>query len=511
MKIERAQNTMRNIIWGVLTKTISIAFPFITRSVIIYKLGVEYIGLNSLFSSILQILSLSELGLTSAITFSMYKPIAEGNQDLICSLLNVYRKLYRRIGTVIMVIGIVLIPVLPYIVKKDSPANINLSILYIMYLINTAISYYLFSYKAALLSAHQRNDILNKIQIAVLVLQNILQVITIIFTQNYYAYVIILITSTVLYNVLTHIITTKKYPSYYCKGELPQTEKNDLKKQVSGLVIMKVCGVLRNSFDSIVLSSFLGLVVLGKYQNYFFINSSLCLITTIILTSMTAGLGNRVATESRTSNYVLFKKINFLYMWIAGVLAVCMMCLSQDFIKLWIGKAFWLDLSIVVSLTLYFYTLKLSEMVYIMKEAAGLWWNDRYRPLIEGIVNLVLNIILVRFFGVLGVIWSTILTMWISEVIFMTRSVFKNYFKRSIKEYYFHQFSYAIRTVIVAAFTYVLLLHVWPVTQLSFFLFFVKGCLVFVFSNILFTVLSFKDPLFKEAVFFLKSKLIISI
>lgn len=494
--MDRTKSTVRNIKWGMINKVIGILLPFLTRSVLIYKLGSEYVGLNSLFTSILQILSLTELGLGSAITYSLYRPIAEDDVSLICSLLKLYKKIYRYIGVAIILMGVVLTPFLQKLIHGNCPQDINLYILYVMYITNTAVSYLLFAYRSVLLTAHNRSDITNKIQLCILIFQNISQIVALTLFNSYYFYIAVLITSTIFNNIVVNIITKRIYPLYICAGEVPKEVKGQLKKQVAGIVISKVCAVLRNSFDSIILSAFLGLTLLGKYQNYYFVINALCGFTTIIVTSMTAGVGNRIIKESADSNYNLISKLNYIYMWISGVISISLSCLYQDFIQMWIGSSNLFGLEVVVSMALYFYVMKLSEMIYVVKEASGLWWEDRYRPLIEGLTNLALNIILVRKIGVLGVVYSTIITMFISDFFIMTWIVFKKYFKKSMKEYFIRQLVYFVRTAFVGGILFVFYGKFWPSIESSYLNFVLKGFTVVCLSNLLFVALSYKDNMF---------------
>lgn len=189
--MSRTQNAIRNIFTGVFNKIIILLFPFVIRTVIIKKLGTEYLGLSSLFTSILQVLNLTELGFSSAIVFSLYKPIAEKDDNRICSIMNFYKRIYRIIGFIILVMGLIVLPFLPNFIKGSYPSDINLYILYLIYLFNTVITYYLFAYKSALLNAMQRNDIINNVNSITVIIQYILQIIILYCTKNYYIYMII--------------------------------------------------------------------------------------------------------------------------------------------------------------------------------------------------------------------------------------------------------------------------------------------------------------------------------
>ena len=230
MEMERTKNSVRNMRWGVIQKTLHTLGPFIVRTVLIYYMGAEYAGLNSLFSSILSILSLTELGFSQAIVYSMYKPIADNNREKVCALLNIYKKAYHIVGLVILSIGCAIIPLIPYLISGDVPANINLYILYIIYLINTVLSYFLFAYKTSLLSAYQREDILSKNQLEIDALYYLSECIVIIASKSYYLYTILLPIMTICVNFANKHSVDKFFPDYQPHGSITKSEKDELHK-----------------------------------------------------------------------------------------------------------------------------------------------------------------------------------------------------------------------------------------------------------------------------------------
>ena len=192
IEMSRTKNAARNVLFGLINKIIVLLFPFAIRAIIIQTLGSEYLGLNSLFTSILQVLNLAELGFNSAVVYSMYKPIAENDTNTICALMNLYRKIYRIIGIIVVVVGLILLPFLSYLIKGSYPTDINIYILYIIYLFNTGLTYFLFAYKSALLTAHQRSDVISNVQSIAFILQYVIQIIILLKTKNYYMFVIVL-------------------------------------------------------------------------------------------------------------------------------------------------------------------------------------------------------------------------------------------------------------------------------------------------------------------------------
>ena len=213
MKLSRTQNAKRNIAFGLINKIVTLLFPFIIRMVMIREIGAEYLGLGSLFSSILQVLNITELGFSSAVVYSMYKPIADDDTDTLCAILNFYRKMYICIGTIIALLGIILIPFLHFFINGTVPDNINIYVLYVMYLSSSVISYLLFAYKNSLISAYQRADVISNINTVIQLFVYIAQCIILITIKNYYLYVVMLFFGSILQNIFTEITSKRLFPN----------------------------------------------------------------------------------------------------------------------------------------------------------------------------------------------------------------------------------------------------------------------------------------------------------
>lgn len=482
-KIERTKNATRNIIWGIIEKIVTILMPFACRTVFIKVLGSEYLGLNSLFSSILQVLSISELGIGTAIVFSMYKPIAEDDEDTLCALLNVYKKVYQVIGTVILVAGLVILPVLPRLISGSYPDEVNIYVLYLIYLLNTVIGYYLFAYKQALFSAYQRNDLLSKRTTVINFLSNSVQIALLLFTHNYYVYLLVLPAATIATNLANAYIANRTYPNIQCRGQISPELKNSIKKRIAGLLSFKVYNVIFTSVDTIVISSFLGLTPLAIYNNYYYIQTSIIGFLTILTSSITAGIGNKMITNSIEDNYQDFKNFTFANGWISSWCAVCLLCLYQHFIKVWIGESYLFPFLTVYLMVIYFFLPRLTTMTYTYREAAGLWWEDRFRPLVATVVNLVLNILLVQMIGMNGVIISTLVCTIFINVPWGSYILFKNYFRKSLKEY-FGQLVYYLLITNLAGFVTLWLCNLLPAA--GWIILFVKASICCVVPNIIF-------------------------
>ena len=275
MKDDRTSNATRNVAFGIILKVVAIIFPFIIRTVMLYVMGSEYVGLNSLFTSILSFLSLAELGVGQALVYSMYKPIAENDIRSIFALLNLYKKLYRLIGTIILIVGVAIVPFLGSLVKGSCPNEINLYILYGIYLFNTIASYWLFGYKQSLLIANQRSDIVSKRSLIIQTSMYVAQIIVLFATKNYYIYIVLLPIFTVITNIANSIIVDKMYPEIKCIGRVEKAVEDSIKKKVIALFGTKANSVVMHALDNVIISAFLGLTMVAKYGNYYYIMNSL--------------------------------------------------------------------------------------------------------------------------------------------------------------------------------------------------------------------------------------------
>ena len=496
MKLERTKNATKNIIFGTILKLYQIIVPFLMRTVMIYCLGMEYLGLNSLFTSILQVLNLAELGIGSAMIFSMYKPIAKDDNTTICALMNLYKIYYRIIGLVILIIGIGISPFVPKLIKSDLPEGMNVYVLYFMNLTITVLSYWLFAYKNSLLQAHQRNDIISKITLVINTIQYILQVVVIYFFKDYYWYVMISLMGQIAINITTALIVNKMYPKYKAKGKLEKDIVKDINQRVKDLFTAKLGGVIVNSADTIVISAFLGLKVLAVYQNYYFILTAVIGVVGVIFTSCSAGIGNSIIVETNEKNYKDLKKFLFLIMWLSGVCTCELCCLYQPFMEFWVGKDFLLDFSAVICFCAYYFIYEINALFLLYKDSAGIWHTDRFRPLATALTNLFLNLILVNFIGIYGVLLSTVISTLIVGMPWLLHNLFNEIFKISPKSLIIELFKYTFFVIIITGISYFITLLFDGV---SIFILIIKAMVCFCVSNILLFLLYYKSNEFYDA------------
>lgn len=495
MKIERTKNAARNVAFGMVLRIYALALPFVMRTAMIYWLGIEYLGLNSLFTSVLQVLNLAELGVGSAMTFSMYKPIAEDNRDKICALMNLYHFYYRVIGGVVLVGGLAVLPFLPHLIKGSVPPDINIYVLYFLNLAATVLTYWLFAYRNSIFSAYQRTDVVSKVTIVTDTIKYAIQILVLACFHSYYLYVIAILVTQVLNNVSIACLSYKMYPQYEPKGKVSKEERREINKRISDLFTSKLGGTIVGSADTIVISSFIGLKVLAVYQNYYYIITALSGIVIILFNAVTAGSGNSMVTESKEKNYHDFKKLSWITYWMIGFVICGLFCLYQSLMKVWVGAELMLDDNFVLLFCLYFAGNMTIQLLSVYKNAAGIWHEDRFRPLISGIANLVLNLMMVKFIGLYGIVLSTIISVYLISAPWLLHNVFTLIFPGKFKDYGKDLLTYTV-TIIAVTFITSRVCNLIP--DSGFVILLVKTLVCTVVCNGLFLLIYHKSPMFKE-------------
>lgn len=446
MKLDFIQNTTRNLVADISLKLLMLLLPFLNRTLFLWLLSPQYLGLNGLFSSILGVLSLAELGFGAAIGISMYKPVAEDNRALLCAYLRFYRTIYRLVGLVILGLGLALLPFLGKLVHGDVPPDINLHLLYLIHLANTVVSYAFFAYRGSVLGAYHRYDLLTKIRIFTTITQYLTSATILLLTRNYYYYVFATMGFTVLTNLLIYRQATQYFPNIVPDGDLDHEKRAQILANVKDLIFHKVGTVIAYSFDNIVISAILGLTALAAYGNYYYVVTAVGGLTTCICHSAQAGIGNRLHLSTNEENFQLLMKIHRLVALVIFWASAIMLALYQPFITLWTRKQPELmrhSLTAVLMVT-YFYISQARKPVLVFKDAAGLWRKDRWKALIAALANLTLNllfiIILPTDYKLDGVILSTILAFLVIEMPWETRALFTSLFNaRQAKHYWLSQ------------------------------------------------------------------------
>ena len=425
---------------------------FIARSIFIQLLGAEYNGVNGLFTNILQVLSLAELGFATSIAYSLYKPLKEHDEKTAAMLMRYFAKIYRVIAIVVTVAGCCCIPFLQYLISEDiSELSFSLNelrIYFAMYLANTACSY-LLAYKRTIITADQKNYLVSNVDNCSNVGLNILQIILLYITRNFYAYLAIMIAKTVINNLILHVIAGRQYPylSKYKTEKLPKEDRRQLFKSVQAMACHRIGATIINSTASIVISAFVSLIDAGKYSNYLMIITGINSFVNIIFNSVTASIGDLYVEGNTEHQYVVFRRISYISNFIAVFVFVSYVCLFNDFIAIWLDESMQFDLPTVIAISMYGMLTCLRKTVNAFRDATGIFRQDWFKPLLDASIGISLAIGLSYVWGTFGVIAGYVL-----ETIFVTIPI-ENIilFKYGLKQKVLPQFLNMGCTILMAA------------------------------------------------------------
>lgn len=451
-KRSRIEYSLINIFTGFLGYGVNTIVGFICRIIFVRALSAEYLGVSGLFTNILSMLSLAELGISSAITFALYKPIAQNNEKKIASIMRFYKKSYIVIGAVVAIVGLSLMPFLDVIITDVPNIKENIYVLYLLYLVNTVVSYF-FSYRQALLHADQRQYIVAGYNYVVTIIQSVLQSIFLIITREYICYLLIQITGGIAYNIWVLIKAGKDYP-YISKRDiepLTRSEKWDLLRNVKALAVNKLSGVLVNSTDNIAITYFSGLSSVGFASNYTLLSVTLDKLVTQMFNSLTGSVGNLNASSDEKTRYSFFKTLNLANFWFYGWAAIGIAFVSDDLVKWFYGGEYVLSWEIPLILAINFYTIGMLHAVYTYKSTLGLFRYGQYLLFLTGIINLVFDVILGRVLGTFGIYLATLIARLMTNLWYEPYAVYRYGLKKDPKLYFKRYIRYAVILICTGA------------------------------------------------------------
>lgn len=455
----RTKNSTYNMIATIVSYLVALIFNFITQAIFIKSLGIEYLGMNGLFTNVLTMLSVAELGIGSAMVYKLYKPLAENDYEKIKSWMQFYKKCYNLITIIILSLGLLIIPFLGKIVGVVTIKE-NIIFLYIIQLLDIALSYCM-SYKRSLLYASQKNFIINIVHIGYITFMNITQIIILILTKNYILYLISKLIYRILENIIINMIVNKLYPFIKDKSQpINKEEFKDIINRVKAIFLQKVSFVINKGIDNIIISSCLGITVVGYYTNYYTIISTVSTIIYQVISSLTASVGNLLTENNKEKNYKIYKKINMLNSFITGLCIVLSTCLMTPFIKLWIGEKYLLPLGVLFSFAIYLYTDSIRRSITLFKDAAGICTEDKYMYLIMIFINLSLSIILCKLIGVSGVILATAISYIFLILFSYPKYIFEPVFNKEKKVYYQENMKYLLFIIVSTFISFILCMNI---------------------------------------------------
>lgn len=444
MKNSRTINIAKNVWYGVVSQIINIVLSFISRTIFIYVLGIEYLGVNGLFTNILMLLSFAELGIGNAIIYGMYKPLAINDREKIKSLMRLYARAYKIIGLFVFIAGLIIIPFMDLIIKDTPQINESITVIYILFLLNTTLSYF-FVYKKSIITADQKNYIILFYQQVFKIIQTIAQIFLLWITGEYIIFLCIQIISTLIDNIYMAHKANEMYP--FLKEEkverIDKEEQNAIFSNVKALFLYKFGSVVLNGTDNVIISAIIGITAVGLNSNYVLIISALTAIAGQIMNGFTASVGNLNAIGDKISKERAFDKIFFVSAWIYGFCTIGLFLFLNPLITIWMGEEFLFSNLAVFAIVLHFYINGIHFTAYTYRITMGFFTQGKWAPLAAAIINIILSIFLGNLIGIAGIFFATSIARFFTTGIVDPVLVYRIGFDKNPIKYYIKYFSFA--------------------------------------------------------------------
>lgn len=485
--MSRLEKSVKNFLFGTLGHFLGYLLNFATRKIFILFLTIEYLGLNGFFSNILSLLSFAELGIGTAICYSLYRPLAFNEIEKVQALMQLYRKAYTIIGTFIIIVGIGLTPLLPLILG-DIPDIPHINLIYSLFVLNSGVSYFL-SYKRTLLVADQKKYLDSAYYYGFQMLKYVAQILVLVFTKDYILFLSVMLAMTLAENISVSRKVSSLYPYLKQKStyKLKHEETVQIKKNVFALMFHKLGNVIVNGTDNILMVSFVNLASAGIYANYLMVTSALNHTIGVVYTSISASVGNLVAESKGEKQLAMFQQLDFLTAWIVGFSSICLFVLFNPFITLWLGQEFLFPLPIVFLIVLNFYLFGMLRSIRTFYASMGLFWYDRYKPIFESIINLGASILLAQKMGLAGILLGTTISTITTCFWFEPYVLFTYGMELPIRKYFLTYAKYAAVTLFSGIASY-LLVGLIPIGN-QFISFLIAMIICAVIPNLIFWIL----------------------
>lgn len=447
----RTDKSIKNAIVAIISNIVLIIVGFISQAVFKNCLGKDYLGLNGLFTSIVSMLSIVELGLGTAIIYHLYKPVAENDIDKICVLMRFYRVSYRVIAIIIICLGFLMMPFLRFFAEAELDENIYY--IFGLFVIESAFSY-LLSYKRSILYANQENYIVNAIHIGYILSMNIFQIIILINTGNYILYLWLRVIFRMIENVAVTIVANRRYPYINNKTHKIDFEtKKDIIVKVKGLFIHKIGSYLVLGTDNIIIKLFINLTVVGIYTSYTMITAGIKNLFAQVFYSITASVGNLLINDKDRA-YSVYKNMLFINFWLSGFCSISFYIISKPFVTIWLGSDFVLSKYVVLAIMINLYFDTYGYTIGAFKSAAGIFHEDRWVPALQALVNILISIVMAHYWGLAGVIIGTIVSQMVLYLYSYPKFVYMRLFNRKKMSYYFETLKYLLLFGFIFGITY---------------------------------------------------------
>lgn len=500
------KKSLKNSISSMANNIISILAGLIAQTFFIKLLGSEFLGLNGLFTNIVSMLGIVELGLGNAIVYNLYKPMAEHDTETLKSLVHFYKKTYNIIIGIILILSIAILPFLPFFISETT-LDINIYLVYFLFILDVVCSYIL-SYKRSLLYADQNNYIISNVHVLYVILLNVFRLLVLYFTKNYYLYLVVKVVMTLAENCLLSVIVDKNY-SYIKEKNVKkiskQTKKNIFEK-IKALFLYKIGSFIVSSTDNLVISKYLGLVAVGLYSNYYLIINALNTLIGQGITALTSNVGRLLVEKNSDKNFNVFKRVRFANFWLACFTSVCLFVIMDSFITIWVGAEYILPKTVLLVLVINYFQSIMRSSYTTFKEAAGIYEEDRLIPILQAITNVVVSILLVQKMGLSGVFIGTIISELYWWIYSYPKLIYKKLFHRKISCYLIETLGYCLVFFITLGITFYCSTLV--VLDSALVQFFVNVLIAVILSNIIMLIILWKNDNFKYYVHYFKDLMI---
>jgi len=493
----RTKNSIKNIIVNILHQLDTHLTSMISRRVFADALGSEYMGLSGLFNNILSLLSLTELGISSAIMYNLYKPVAEDDRDRVARLINFYKQLYRIIGIIVFIIGISVVPFLKYIINLESQIS-NIVQYYLLFLINSCLSYFCV-YKTAVIIADQKGYKIKIITIAATVLKTICQIIVLKLFVSYGLYLFVQMVFTFGGNFLASVYSAKKYPFIGQKIYLDKSEKKNILYHVKDMFSYKIGAVILNNTDNILISALVSTKTVGVYSNYCVLVQAVTSFASLVFTSLQSSVANFIVSVKSESRYKMFKILTFAAFWIYAFTATGLMICIEDVIYIWLGGNYIMPQNVLYVCVFNFYLTGVLYPIWCYRDTIGLFRQTRNIMFITSAVNLVLSYVLGMWMGIVGILLATGLSRILTTIWYEPYILFKVYFgneKKELIKYYVQQVIYSAEVIIILCVTQFLCSVIYVESRGLLLL--LKIILCCIIPNVLIFIMHFRQKEFKE-------------
>lgn len=413
--MSRMRNLLRNAAGFSGSHLVTYLLQFACRTSFIYTLGKEYLGISSLYTNILTILNITELGFATAITYSLYEPLTKGDWERIRGLMAFFKKAYRLVGLAVLVFGLSLLPFLPSLMTGVTD-QINIYHYYLLYLAQSVFSYWFFAYKNILLVADQKQYLSDVVACICKIVVTVLQILSLFILRSFLTYTVLSITMVLANNIATAMIVDRRYPQLRGDAQpLTKTQKISLFRGVYALFLQRISTAVGTATDNLIISAFVNVMAVGLYSNYHLILSTVQTLVFGSIRRITPTLGNYYTTHGKEKSEFLFRTLNLANAYLVCVCSVCFYVLFRPFITLWAGESYLLDAVTVAIVVLNFSTNYLQSVVLIFRNVTGLFSIGKYCSVINAILNLVISLVLVQYWGMTGVFAGSIISRLITN------------------------------------------------------------------------------------------------